>query len=145
MSSSSALKYNVTVSPSYYAGIVVFLLYIIVISFSLLLISFSIIACVLYLILLFIASYAAYKAYLQKAELLLSESGLIESVVEEKRTSGKIGLNSFYNGLFIFLQLDITDSVFTKKSTKQFIFIYKDAVNEEQYRLLARLINSGRS
>ncbi|MCP5076811.1 MAG: hypothetical protein GY951_01965, partial [Psychromonas sp.] len=59
--------------------------------------------------------------------------------------SGKIGQHSFYNGFFIFLQLDIQNSVFTQQTSKQFITIYKDAISEEQYRLLARLINSGRN
>ena len=110
-----------------------FLLYFIVILLSLFAVSVSILVCVLYLILLSIALYATYTVYLQKAELLLSESGLVERVEEGKCYSGKIGQHSFYNGFFIFLQLDIKNSVFTEKTTKQFLTIYKDAISEEEY------------
>ncbi|MCP5077279.1 MAG: hypothetical protein GY951_04400 [Psychromonas sp.] len=145
MSSLSALKYKISVKRSYYAGVIIFLLYL-----SVILISYSIVAIYplslfLYLILILIALYAAKKSSGQQAELLLSESGLVERVVLGKVCSGKIGQHSFYNGFFIFLQLDIQHSIFTQKTTKQFITIYKDAISEEQYRLLARLINNERN
>lgn len=99
----------------------------------------------LYIILFLIAVFASKKSFSEQGELLFSESGLVERRAEGKYFNGKIGRYSFYNGFFIFLQLEITGTGFTKKSTKQFITIYKDAITDEQYRLLARLINSGRS
>jgi len=145
MSSLNALKYKITVKRSYYAGIAIFLLY-----FSAILLSFPVVpvsplSLLFYLLLLLIALYAAKKAYSQQAELLLSESGLVERVVGNKSYNGRVGRYSVYNALFILLQLDIQNSVFTEQTSKQFITIYKDAISEEQYRLIARLINSGRN
>ena len=145
MSSLNALKYKITVKRSYYAGIVIFLLYLFVILLSLPVVSIYPLSLFCYLLLFVIALYAAKNAHSQQAELLLSESGLIERIIGEKIYSGKIGQYSIYNGFFILLQLDIKSSVFTQEVTKQFIIIYKDAISEGQYRLLARLINSGRS
>ncbi|WP_022940557.1 protein YgfX [Psychromonas hadalis] len=145
MLSSSALKYKISVKRSYCAGFVNFLLYLSVILMSLLVVSLNALSLFFYLILLAIAFVAARKAFLQQDELLLSESGALERVLASKVYSGKIGAHSFYNGFFIFLQLDIVGSPFAKKTSKQFLTIYKDAITEEQYRLIARLINSGRS
>ena len=95
--------------------------------------------------LLLIALIAAQKAYLHSAQFMLSESSLVERVIGDKTYYGKIGRGSFYNGFFIFLILEVTDSVVIGKSNKQFITLYSDAVTASDYRLLARLINSGRN
>ena len=91
-----------------------------------------------------IAIVSARKAFLAHDELLISESGLVERVVANKRFQGKISATSFYNGWFIFLKLDVKSTVMSGKNSKQFITIYKDAISEEQFRLIARLINSRR-
>ena len=145
MSSLNALKYKITVSRSYYAGIAVFLLYSSVIALTLLVTSLTPISLLLYLLLFAIACYSARKAFQQQDELLISESGLVERVLEDTRYHGKINGGSFYNGCFIFLKLDVKSTVMAGKEIKQFMTIYKDAISEEQYRLIARLINSGRS
>ncbi len=145
MSSLNALKYKVTVSSSYCAGIVTFLLYSSVISLTLLVSSFTIISLFLYVLLFAIAFYAARRIFLQQDELLMSESGLVERVIADKRYHGKISNGSFYNGWFIFLKLEVKSTVMSGKTAKQYITIFKDAISEEQYRLLARLINSGRN
>ena len=91
------------------------------------------------------ALYAARIAFLQQTELMMSESGLVERVVDDKRYGGKISNRSFYNGLFIFLVIEVNSAVMMGNNSKQFITIYNDAISEDQYRLLARLINSGRN
>jgi hypothetical protein len=145
MSSSNALKYKITVNPSYYAGIIVFLLYNIVISLTLFVTSFTTISFFLYLLLYAIAIVAAKKAFLQHDEFLISESGLVERSIDDKRYHGKISPGSFYNDWFIFVKFDVKCTAISGKNSKQFITIYKDAISEEQFRLLARLINSRRS
>ena len=122
-----------------------FLLYSSVITATLLVTSFTFISLFLYILLFVIAFYSARKTFLQQYELLISESGLVERVVAGKRYHGKISTSSFYNGLFIFLKIEVKSTLISGKETKQFITIYKDAISEEQYRLLARRINSGRS
>lgn len=144
MSSLNALKYKITVTSSYYAGIAIFLLYSIVIALTLLVTSLTFTSLFFYLLLFATAFYNAWKTFQQQDELLISESGLVERVVADKRYHGKISRGSFYNGLFIFLKLNVKSTVLAGKNKKQYITIYKDAVSEEQFRLLARLINSGR-
>lgn len=145
MSSLNALKYKVHIKRSYYAGAAIFLLYLFVILVSFRVVSASPVSLFLYLLLFLIAVYAANKAYQQQGELALSDSGLVECIAGDKTCSGKIGRYSLYNGLFIFLHLDIQNSAFTQQTSKHFITIYKDAISEEQYRLIARLINNGRN
>ncbi len=145
MSSLNALKYKIVVNSSNYAAVVVFLLYFFVILLSLLVISLTLISFSVYLILFLITVYAFKISFLGQGQLLLSESGLIERTVNDKKVNGKIGHHSFYNGFFIFLQLQVVDTLFADKNGKQFMIIYRDAITDKQYRLLARLINSGRS
>lgn len=123
----------------------IFLLYIFIILLAIFVVPLTTVSLIFCFLLFTIALYASRKAYLKHDELLLSESGLLERRVGELLYHGKINPGSFYNGFFVFLQLDIKSAVFTEKDSKQFITIYKDAVSEEQYRLLARLINNGRS
>lgn len=145
MSSLNALKYKITIHRSYYAGAIIFLLYSTVLVATLFVTPFTVISSIFYISLLLIALYASKKAYLQSTQLMLSESGMVERVIGDKPYYGKISRTSFYNGFVIFLILDINDSLFIGNSHKQFITIYSDAISESDYRLLARLINSGRN
>jgi len=145
MSSSSALKYKISVKRSYHAGAVTLLLYSIVIFSALFIVPLTISSSIFYFMLLLIALRAAQKAYLHSAQFMLSESSLVERIIGDKTYYGKIGRGSFYNGFFIFLILEVTDSTVIGKSNKQFITLYSDAVTTSDYRLLARLINSGRN
>lgn len=142
MSSLNALKYKITVNRSYYAGAVIFLLYCIVIVATLFVVPLTINTSICYLLLFLIALYAAKKAYLQSDLFLVSETGLVERVVANKTYYGKISSGSFYNGFFMLLILEMSDSIFIKKSNKQFITLYNDAITASDYRLLARLISS---
>ena len=142
MSSLDALKYRVTTAPSYYAGAIIFLLYSIVISLTLFIIPLSPISLFFYLILFLIALIAANKAYKQSFEFRMSEFCLIEREVDGRLYNGKISDGSFYNGFVIFLKLEIKANILSDKKEKQFMTIYKDALSEEHYRLLARLINN---
>ena len=144
MSSLDALKYRVTVTPSYYAGAIVFLLYSIAILLALFIIPISSISLLFYLILFLIVFIAAKKAYQQSFEFKVSESGLIEREVNGSLYLGKISNSSFYNGFVIFLKLEVKGNMLSDQKDRQFMTIYKDAVTEKHYRLLARLINSGR-
>ena len=145
MSSLNALKYKVSVNASYYAAGVMFLLYLLVIMLTLTVVSLSFFSLPFYFILFGIALYASKKSFLEQGVLLLSDSGLVERILGGKSFNGSIGQSSFYNGFFIFLQLEVTNSTFLQKKNRQFMIIYKDAITNEQYRLLARLIKSGRN
>lgn len=83
-------------------------------------------------------------AYRQTSTFILSESGRLERELNGKTYYGEIHRASFYNGLFIFLVVEVTENPLSTKMSKQFITIYCDAIDKESYRLLARLINSGR-
>ena len=144
MLSSNALKYKITVTPSYYAGVLIFLLYSLVISLSFFVIPISSISIIFFLILFFLAFIAANKAYQQSFEFKLSESGEVEREVAGKVYHGKISEDSFYNGFILFLKFAVDRNILSGKKDKQLMIIYKDAVTEEQYRLLARVINSRR-
>jgi len=145
MSSLNALKYKITIKRSYYAGAVNLLLYSVVIFSLQFVIPVTLSSSIFYFILLIIALIAAQKSYQQSDQFMLSESSLVERIIDEKSYYGKIGRGSFYNGFFIFLILEMSDRVITIKRSKQFIIIYNDAITKSDYRLLARLINSGRN
>ncbi len=99
---------------------------------------------------LIVAVYGGKKNYAQRYNLQLSDSGLVEFVSKNgDLISAKIGSSSFYNGFFLSLHLqnnpaDLANLIDRKKVSNSFIVIYRDAVSEQEYRLLARLINSGR-
>jgi len=145
MSSLNALKYKIIIHRSYYAGAIIFLLYSMVIVATLFVTPVTAISSIFYGLLLLITLYASKKAYLQSTQFMLSESGMIERVIGDKPHYGKISRASFYNGFVIFLIIDINDSLPLDNRHKQFVIIYSDAVSEADYRLLARLINSGRN
>jgi len=145
MSSSNALKYKITIKRSYFAGAVNLLLYSIVILSLLFVVPFTLSSSIIYLLLVLIALIAAQKAYHQSDQFMLSESSLVERVIDDKTYYGSINSGSFYNGFFIFLILDMGENVLMDKSNKQFITLYCDAVTQSEYRLLARLINNGRN
>jgi len=145
MSSLSALRYKITVNPSYYAGSAVFLLYGFVICLALFVTPLTIVSSVLYLLLFLITLFAAKNAVSRVATFLLCESGLVERKLGDKYYAGEISAASFYNRFFIFLILKGMKSGLFDKEEKQFIIIYRDAISVQHYRLLARIINSGRN
>ncbi|PKH01757.1 hypothetical protein CXF72_15010 [Psychromonas sp. MB-3u-54] len=147
MSYSSALKYNICVNTSLYGGVFVFTLYSSLILLLLLVVELTWLSITLSLFLLGIAAYGGKKSYADTYNIKLSDTGKMEVVFADKELiSGEIGGSSFYNGfcLFIHLQSRPTDLITRKKPFKKFIVIYKDAVKEDEYRLLARLIKIGR-
>lgn len=97
-----------------------------------------------------IAAYGAKKSYAHTCNIKLSDTGKMEVVFANKQLiSGEISGSSFYNGFCLFIHLqsrptDLSDLIIQKKASKRFIVIYKDAVKEDEYRLLARLIKTGR-
>jgi hypothetical protein len=149
MSYSSALKYNIFVSTSLYGGVFVFTLYSSLILLLLLVVELTWLSIILSLFLLLIAAYGGKTSYAQTYTIKLSDTGKMEVVFADKQLiSGEIGASSFYNGfcLFIHLQsrpIDLSNLIIQKKPSKRFIVIYKDAVKEDEYRLLARLIKIG--
>jgi hypothetical protein len=144
MSSLNALKYKVSVTPSYHAGAVMFLLYSFVTLITLTVTTFTTLSGLIYLLLFCIVFYVAREAYLSCDEIKLSESGLVERQLEGKRYYGVISGKSFYNTWLIVLKLEVKDNLFSEKSMKQLMFIYKDAISEEHFRLLAQVINNRR-
>ena len=143
MQSANTLKYKITVKPSFYAAAFAFILYSSVVIILLLIFNISWLTFPLYILLLVIAVHGVRKAYQTKFYLELSESGQVKIIVKEEVIRGVVSASSFYNGLFISLYLknernDFTDKSNSKKST---LVIYRDAVKESDYRLLARIIN----
>ncbi len=144
MSSLNALKYKITLNRSYYAGAITFMFYSIVIFFAFFVTPLTLLSSIFYLLLFLIALYAAKKAYLQSLSFMVSETGLVERTIGDRFYYGKISRSSFYNSGFIFLILEMSESLVIDKNEKQYITIYHDAITTSEYRLLARLINSGR-
>ncbi|MFT7423163.1 MAG: hypothetical protein ACI8UC_001233 [Psychromonas sp.] len=149
MSYSSALKYNIYVNTSIYGGVFVFTLYSSLILLLLLVVELTWLSIMLSLFLLGIAAYGGKKSYADTYNIKLSDSGKMEVVFADKPLfSGEIGGSSFYNGFCLFLHLqsrptDFSNLITQEKPFKKFIVIYKDAVKEDEYRLLARLIKIG--
>jgi hypothetical protein len=142
----NTLKYNITVKRSFYAAAFVFALYCSFIILLLLIFNISWLTFLLYLLLLVIAVYGARKAYQFKCHLKISESGQVNVIVKGETINGVVSTSSFYNALFISLCLKSDPSDFTNisHSKKRAIIIYRDAVSELDYRLVARIINFSR-
>lgn len=121
-----------------------FLLYSLVILLTLPIIDFTVASIFIYLLLFAIAMLVAWKTYLLNYEIQFSESGLIENAQDDKHYSGVISGKSFYNNYFIFLTLEVKHHELSEKKVKQFIVIYKDAICEEYFRLIAQIINNRR-
>lgn len=126
------------------------MLYFVVILLSLLVIGLSWLSAPFFILLSIIAIYGGKKASEQVYNLKLSDSGLVDLVSQNNEfISAKISRFSFYNSFFLCLHLqnnprDLSSLTKYKNISDFFIVIYRDAVSEEQYRLLARLINTGR-
>lgn len=144
MLSSNALKYNITVKPSVYGGVAVFSLYFLMIVCAFLLFDFTFFSVSA---LLLIAVYGAKKVYQQNYQLILSDTGNIKlSDLNGEITEGKISNHSFYNGLFISLQINESSTIYcsTARRKKLITVIYKDSISDADFCLLARIIHSGR-
>ena len=150
MSYSNALKYNICVNTSLYGGVFVFTLYSSLILLLLLVVELTWLSIILALFLLLIAAYGGKSAYAQTYNIKLSDTGKIDVIFANKQLiSGEISSSSFYNGFCLFIHLqsratDLSSLILEKKPAKRFIVVYKDAVKEDEYRLLARLIKTGR-
>jgi hypothetical protein len=146
MQSATILKHSIHVKRSFYAGIVIFALYGSAILLLLLFVGVTWLTSFLYFILLGIALFGVRKAYLQTSLLKLSDAGYVEIEVNGKIKVGFVSCASFYNGLFISLNIEPSKDDFLQGASSKpyFIVIYRDAVSEFEYRLLARIINFGR-
>ena len=144
MLSSNALKYNIVVKPSVYGGLTVFFLYFLMIVSVLVLFDFTLFTV---LPLLLIAVYGGKKAYQQNYHLMLSDAGKVKLLAHNGEvTEGEISSRSFYNGLFLSLQINESQDFYdlAKKRKKLIIVIYKDSICDADFRLLARILHSGR-
>jgi len=101
------------------------------------------------LLLLIIAAYQGQQSYAQTCTMKLNDAGQVVVIFANKQlASGQISRSSFYNGFCLCLHLQSKSNALSsllkdQKSPAKFIVIYKDAVKEDEYRLLARLINLG--
>lgn len=149
MSSSNALKYNISVTTSIYGGVVVFVLHFFLIVLFLAIFELTWLSAVFALLLLAIAIYQGQQSYAQTCTIRLNDAAQVEVVFANKQlVSAEIGQSSFYNGFFLCLHLQSrSNQLFPvtkhQKLPAKFIVIYKDAIKKEEYRLLARLINLG--
>jgi len=150
MSYSNALRYNISVTTSIYGGVFVFTLYFSLILLLLVMFGLTWLSLFFSLVLLIIAAYAGKKSHQQTYNIKLSDTGQVEVVFSNQQLiSGEISPSSFYNGFCIFLHLQrspigLPNLMIQSKPSKKFFVIYKDAVKENEYRLLARTINIGR-
>ena len=146
MQSLNTLKYNVAVKPSRYAAYLVFSLYGVVLVLLLWIFGLSWLTVPIFIILLMIASYGARKAYQQTYALKLSDSGRIEVPIKGDLISGVIANASFYNGYFISLKIvkENSELFIARERENKTVVVYRDAVSNAEYRLLARVINLGR-
>jgi len=146
MPSVITLIHSIDVKCSIYAGIVVIGLYAVAISILLLFTGITWLTAPLFMLLWGIAFYGARKAYLQHSFLKLNDTGYIEVEVNGEVKSGMISRASYYNGLFISLNIEPNADDFSQAANGKsfFIVVYRDAVREFEYRLLARMINFGR-
>jgi len=142
MSSSSALKFKIAIKPSYHAGVSLFLLYSFVISLAFFVTPLTTYSFIPYLLLFLVALRAAIKAYNSSEELLVSESGFIEKGEGDTYFQGQICATSFYNHCFIFLKLKKQDLHLADNGKNEYMTIYRDAVSDAHFRLLARLIRN---
>lgn len=150
MLSVNTLKHNITVHPSLYGGVTVFILYFLLILLSLLIVGVSWLTFPLLIVLFASAVYGGKKASAQSYQLKVSDSGLLEvAFINGGVVSGQISCSSFYNSFFLCLRLlppsaENLSLCNRENIRKACIVIYRDAVSEAEYRLLARLINTGR-
>lgn len=150
MLSANTLKHNITVHTSIYSGVVVFILYFLLIVLSVFIMGVSWPTFPFLIILLAVAVYAGKKASAQSYQLKLSDSGGLEAgFINGCVVNALISSSSFYNGFFLCLRLqnnpaNILPPANKENIRKACIIIYRDAVSEAEYRLLARLINTGR-
>lgn len=146
MLSATTLTHNIYVKRSIYAGLVVFAFYSVAILLLLLFIGITWLTAALFFVLFSLALYGARKAYLQTSALKLSDAGYIEVNIKDELKVGFVSRASFYNGLFISLNIEPNKDDFLSGGDDKafFIVIYRDAVSEREYRLLARMINFGR-
>jgi len=81
-------------------------------------------------------------------QFLLSDNGFIE-VEKPTPLTGKISARSFYNAWVIFLCVEEHDPLLihggvAHNQSKKWFFVFNDSVDEQYYRLIARLIVSAR-
>jgi len=141
MLSANALKYNIIVKSSIYGGLTVFFLYFFIIVCAQLLFGFTFFSL---FILLIIALYGGKKVYQQNYQLMLSDNGKVKLLAHNGEvTEGVISQRSFYNGLFISLQINESQAVCSAlaKRKKSILVIYQDSVSDADFHLLARIIH----
>jgi len=145
MQSAQTLIHNIDVKHSIYAGSVVFALYALPIALLLLFVGITWLSAPLFLMLCGIALYGVRNAYLQTSLLKLSATGYIEVNLNGELKVGFISRTSFYNGCFMSLNVVSRhdDFLLGNPDKSFFVVIYRDAVDEFEYRLLARMINFG--
>ena len=142
MSSSNALRRDINVSSSLYQGIAILFLY----CFPLTIIASvfqSFLAYALCLVFFLIALYLAFKASQKTSFFTITEDGNI-ALMDNKQSSIQFSIQntSFYNALFLYISLAHKKGIIDKKSKKPAHFIiFKDSICEQDYRLIARLIN----
>lgn len=142
MLSSNALRHDLSAGPSIYRGIVLFALYCFPVTLLVVFFKGKIVYGLCF-IAFCVAGYVARLGSRKTFFFEISESGEIAlhspalAVVE-----GKIKHSSFYNGLFLFILIAHKNRLAEKsqKRSSRFV-IFRDALSEEDYRLIARLMN----
>jgi len=149
MSSSNALKYNIHNKPSFIAKALA-MIFFLTIAFLLMLlwgIGWASFLCLLaYLSAVF---YIVYSLPFLPFSSRLSESGAIE-INQPINVAGDISARSFYNGWVLFLCVEVNQPLLVNDRHKQskhnkprkWFIVFHDSVTDNEYRFLARLINS---
>lgn len=142
MLSSNALKHDINISASLYRGAVILLLY----CFPLALLASifqTLLAYSLCLGFFLVALYLAIQTSKKTDALTVTEDGVITLPNNAPSTTQfTIKTASFYNGLFLYISLEHKKGIIEKKSNYPArLILFRDSINEQDYRLIARLIN----
>lgn len=148
MSSSSALNYKIQTQPSLFAKHLVMIFFIISAILLALLWGINWFSSIVLISYISASMYFVCCLQILPFQCLLSECGNIE-IYKPDSVMGDISSRSFYNKWILFLCIEITDPLLISSQQEQnkprkWFVLFHDSVQDQEYRLLARLVNSAR-
>ncbi|WP_413691827.1 protein YgfX [Psychromonas sp. KJ10-2] len=144
MSSLSALKYKISTDPSVIAKVLAITLLLLSAIILYLLWGVGWFSALLLIIYILVSAYFVCSSVQLPFSCLLSDAGHIE-ISEPKQLIGVIDRRSFYNAWVMFLCVEQVDALLVEvkhDNPRKWFIVFYDSVTEQEYRLLARLINT---
>lgn len=144
MSSSSALKYKLTTTPSLIGKVLAITLLLFSAIILLLLWGIGWLSAIFLLLYIVSSVYFVHSSVQHPFTCLVADGGNIE-ISKPSRLVGAINKRSFYNDWVIFLCVEQVDALLVEvkhDNPRKWFIVFYDSVAEEEYRLLARLINT---